>query len=200
MSNELDDLKKKWKDARKTVAQPTIPPDALIAKAIARKKSSLYFHYGNIVVLTITLITISFCLQYFFPFKDTLSKAGVGLMMAGLMIRIVVELWSSVRSLNINLSEQALKTTDDTLKFYQLRKIIHGPVTYVTVGMYMVGFYMLSPEFSRYIAMNWIIIMDVSFIIGACILIFVIKKGIRKEMLNLAEILELKRELINEKV
>ncbi len=121
-------------------------------------------------------------------------------MMAGLIIRIVVELWSSVRSLNINLSEQALKTTDDTLRFYRLRKTIHGPVTYVTVGLYMAGFYMLSPEFSKYIAMPWMIVMDVSFIIGACILIFVIKKGIRKEMLNLSEILELKRELIYEKV
>ncbi len=198
MQSDFDSLKKNWKNARKTIKYNNLDINEILEKARVRKRNSSKFHWGNIVILTITFIVLCYVMYNHLPFKDILSKIGVGLMVAGLFLRIVVEAVSLYRALQINISHHTLKNTDTTIRFYRLRKIIHGPLTYLTVGMYAAGFYMLTPELLRYVSIIWIIFWDVFFLIGACILIFFIRKGIRKEIKELKEIVDLKNMLETE--
>jgi hypothetical protein len=172
-----------------------VPVETLIRRARVKKRSTLYFHYGNIAVLSFTLAMVVLFFYYLFPFQDTLSKAGVAFMAGGLALRILIEIFSTLKSLKIDMSDEALKTTDQTLRFYNFRKKIHGPVTLVIVAFYSAGFYMLMPEFSRHMA-GWIIVgLIVAYIVLAVLLIWQIRKGILEEMKNWSEILQLTAEL-----
>jgi hypothetical protein len=60
--------------------------------------------------------------------------------------------------------------------------MIHGPVTISILLLYTIGFYMLTPEFSRYFSLPVMILIDVSYIAGAAIVGIAIRHGIAKEM------------------
>ena len=198
MSIPMDDFQSRWKDAKKNLT--TRPRDAqeIIALAKAKKKSTLYHQFGNIGILALVLVMIVIFFFYLFPFQDALSKAGVAMMAGGLALRIVIELFSAVKSLRIDLGETALKATDDSLQYYKLRKTVNGPVTLTIVVIYSAGFYMLSAEFSKYFDLWIMILMDVSYLIAAGILIWQIRKGVVGEMKNLADIVALRKELTND--
>src|ERR1700730_7730887 len=153
----MDNLTNKWKEAMQVVEPPLQTAEQLIGIAKEKKKRILYSQYGTIVVLTITLIAISFFFHFARPFKELLSKIGIGFMLCGLLLRIIIEVISTFKSKNIHLINNASKTANDALAFYNFRKQIHGPVTISTVGLYIIGFYLLSPEFSEYISLQWMI-------------------------------------------
>ena len=119
MNTELEYLKKRWQKAKEVVQQKPQPVEKIIELAEQKRKNNLSFHYGNIAVLSAVLIVISLCFHFLFPFRETLSKTGTALMIGGLAIRILIEIFSTIRSLKIDLSEPALKTTNSTLEFYQ---------------------------------------------------------------------------------
>lgn len=191
----MDEFKNKWKKAKEAAILPPQNIEALIDSAQQKKRSNLYFHYGNIIILSITLIGLSLFFYYVAPFRELLSRTGVALMLGGLIIRIVIEIYSVLKSKKIRMLNDAASTTSDTLEFYRFRKKIHGPVTITIVALYCLGFIMLGPEFSKYIALEWMILMYLSFVLGAVLLIWQIGKGIQKEMKILLELAELRKEM-----
>ena len=122
----------------------------------------------------------------------------MGLMMGGLALRIVIELYSIYLSLHIDFSETTLKTNNASLAYFRFRKNINGPVTITIVVLYSIGFYMLTPEFSLYFSTPMLVMINLSYILAAVIFIFFIRKGIKKEMNNLNEILRIKNDITGE--
>jgi hypothetical protein len=59
--------------------------------------------------------------------------------------------------------------------------------------MYVIGFYLLTPEFSQHIPLQWMIMMHVSFVIMAAVLFWLISKGVRKEMSTLKYLANLRQ-------
>lgn len=192
----MDNIKTRWKKA-KTAIQPPFRTADLIVEARRKKKSVLYFHYGNITVLMITLIVIFFFFFNVVNLKSLLSNVGILMMLGALVLRIVIEVYSSIKSKEIKFEQEVSGTAQEAMDFYLYRKTVHGPVTFIIVAFYVIGFYLLSPEFSIYIPIKWMILMHVSFLVGAAILIWQISKGVRREMNNLNNIVELSKELHN---
>jgi hypothetical protein len=190
----MDNLTNRWKEAKIALTPPNETAADLIAEA-TKKKSVLYFHYGNIMVLIITLIVISFFFLKVAHFKTMLSHAGICLMVGALIIRILIEIYSSIKFNTINLEQEVSRTVQEAVRFYTYRKRVHGPVTIGIVASYAIGFYSLSPEFNIYIPLKWMIMMHLSFLLGAVLLIWQIRKGIKKEMRNLNNIVGFSREL-----
>ncbi|WP_425390445.1 hypothetical protein [Ekhidna sp.] len=196
MDDELNKLKSQWKEVKASTKSSTLTIDEVREQARKKKRNVRYSHYGNMSILIITLIIISLFFYHVTPFQDLLSKIGVALMIGGLALRILIEWVSVVKSKQIDSTHEALKNINSALKFYKFRKKIHGPITVTIVSLYTLGFYMLTPEFSKYIELHWMIIMDVGYVIGALILITQIrKKGIKVEMNDLEELIELKNEI-----
>ena len=191
----MDNLTNQWKEAKEVMGQPAPKAEHLIRKGIEKKKGILLFHYGNILVLTVTLIVISLFFYYVAPLREDLSKLGIGCMLAGLLIRFSIEVYSTQKFKTINLVDNAAQTTFNALSFYKYRKKVHGPITVSTVGLYVTGFYLLSPEFSTYINFTWMVIMHLSFVGGAILLVWQIRKGIQKEMEALANLVDLNKEI-----
>jgi hypothetical protein len=196
MRDELSDIKALWQTAKESSAKPLQKPEGIIAKAQSKKKSSLYQHYGNAGILCIWLIVVCFFFYYLYPFAENLSQAGVHLMVGGMALRIVVEAISLLRFLKIDLSDQTLKVTKDTVEFYDFRRTVNGPVTYMLVGIYIVGFFMLTPECSTYMGTLGILALDFVAIGMGVVLIRIIGKGIRQEMEDLWMLIELRKKLM----
>jgi uncharacterized membrane protein len=119
-------------------------------------------------------------------------------MIGGLIIRISIELFSAWQSRKIKVSDAAAGSLQNSIAFFEFRKRIHGPVTIIIFVAYFIGFYLLTPEFSRYISIGWLILMDVSALVAAGILAYFIRTGIRQELSDLQKLIELQRSLSKE--
>lgn len=196
MKDEQDDIAALWQQVKGKNQSPAVSDLTEIkAQASAKKKSALVAHYGNAGVLTLTVAMLVFYFYYLYDFQDLLSNIGINLMIGGLIIRIAIELYSALRSRNINVADTAAQSLQNSVSFYNFRKRIHGPVTVTIFVLYFIGFYMLTPEFSRYISIGWMIIMDVGAVIVAGFLIVAIRKGIKQELRDLEKMVELQRSL-----
>ena len=198
MNGDLDDIKRSWQSAKTNLKAATGSVDTIISQAEKKKQRSVYFQYGNIAILAATLTMITAFFYFVAPVQDALSLVGKWLMIGGLAVRILIEFYSIFKSAQVDLADDALRSVDTTLNYYKFRKRIHGPVTFTIVALYTVGFYILTPEFSRYIELPWLILIDASYVVGAVFLVWQIRKGIRREMRSLEDMVALKKELAGE--
>ncbi|SNT28094.1 hypothetical protein SAMN05421640_3149 [Ekhidna lutea] len=196
MSDLLDDLKNKWSDAKG--GNPKHPSaEEVINLSKKKKKGAVNMHIGNIAILTITLIGISAFFIYVAPLQEILSHIGIALMTGGLLLRILIECYSTYRSTKLEISDSTAVSNEKFLKFYAYRKRIHGPVTISILVAYTIGFYILTPEFSTYFTTTQVVIMDLSYLLAAAIFGFSIRKGIKDEMRLLNEWKGLNEEIAN---
>ncbi len=191
----MDELSNQWKKARTQLQTPPTDGNQLVKRARRRKRSSQYFQLGNIVILTITLIGIGLFFYWVAPVREALSRIGVACMLGGLLLRIGIEVWSIVKSTKIHLGASTVRVTREAVRYYSFRRQIHGPLTLTIVGMYVLGFYLLTPEFSLYIPFKWMLLIHASFPIQAGFLFVQIRKGIKEEMQSLAELIEIENDL-----
>lgn len=171
MNHEIDHMKKRWLEARSLDKPRPVPVEHLIGKARDRRKDTLLLHYGSIIILGVILILVIGFLYFLFPFQERLSKTGVMLMAGAFAVRILIEIISSIRSLRIDITNDVLKATDETLRFYRFRKEIHAPVAVISVGLYTIGFYLLLPEFSNHLSAWQIALIAAGYVPVASILI-----------------------------
>jgi len=196
MKEDMTELRMLWKSAREADAGlPGLTAAAVIDKARSKARTSFIMHIGNLLILTATLVMVVTFFYYLFPFGDTLSQSGVHLMVSGLIVRIVVEVISLWKLSRISIADQTAKATGAYVTFYEFRRKVNGPVTYLLVGIYIAGFFMLSPEFGRYLGNTALLVMDVMAISLAVVLVKEIGKGIRKEMDELWTLVELRKAL-----
>ena len=196
MQDDLDDIVNQWKRAKQQ-AQGDSAIDQLIQSAQSKQKASLAFHYGNMIVLAGVAVMLILFFIFLFPFREFISRTGVALMVGGLVIRIIIEYYSATKSRTIDVSENALTNTDRTLEFYKFRKRIHGPVTITIVAIYCIGLGLLTPEFYKYIG-PIIFLFDGIFCVSGIIIIWQVRKGIKKEMTDLKDIIEIRKQITQE--
>jgi len=198
MDNEFKSLQQKWQKQKNELKENASSLEQIVSTIESKKKKGLSFHYGNIIILVVTLIGLFLFFYLVAPVQELLSRIGVGFMMIGILLRIIIEVFSSIKSRKINKLDTALKTTEMTLDFYTFRKKIHGAITHIIFALYLIGFYMISPEFSNYFSLWQMILMDVSCFVILAIIYVQMRKGIKKEMNMLLEIIALKKEIIKE--
>jgi hypothetical protein len=198
MTQHDDLMKDLWQSAKKSIPKVSTDISNIIASAEKKKRSTVQFHILNILVLTAVLAGVAAFFYFVAPMQTLISHMGITLMLGGLLVRILIEVYSFYLSSTLDLSEAALKSTTKILRFYQFRKRLHSPVTLTIVTLYTLGFYMLTPEFSRHFSLPMMILIDASYIVGAVFLIWQIRKGIKKELQNLRDITEIQAQLVKE--
>jgi len=196
MDNDFDELQRQWQKGIGSIEPKASDMENINALIKNKKGWSIRFHYGNIIVLSVVLIVISLFFYCITPVQEILSRIGVGMMIGGLLVRIIIEFISVAKSKKINMMDDALQTTNNTISFYEYRKTIHGPVTLTIVALYTIGFYMITPEFSLYLKTWQVVLIDTSYIFAAIIPFIGIRSGIRKEMKILSEIIALRKKMI----
>jgi hypothetical protein len=193
----MENLENQWNAAKQTIGTLPAQPEELIKLARQKKNSVLYFHLGNIVIFTIPLVIIALFFNSIY-LRESISKTGEFLMLGSLSVRLIIEIISTIKSRQIHLLYNASATADKAVSFYRFRKKVQGPASITTAVLYVIGFYLLSPEFSKYVEMKWMIMLHLSFVFGAVVVITQARKGIAKEMIILKSLIELKKEMGNE--
>jgi hypothetical protein len=196
MNSEFNKLQNNWESNKKEIELSNDSLDILYSKIKEKEKENYFFYYGTITILLATLIVISLFFYYVAPVKETLSRIGVGLMISGLIFRIFIEVISIYKAQQINNIDNTLKTTENTINFHQFRKTIHKVIAPIIIVLYTIGFYIITPEFSLYIEFWNLVLIDISYVIIGIILFLVIRKGVKKEMQKLTDIMELKNDIM----
>ena len=194
MEEGLNDITELWKKG-KTSQVPGLSPDQLIAQANEKMRSSLMAHYGNIAIMGGMAILIYVFYFVLYPMATTLSQAGNFLMIGALLVRVAIEIVSLSRSRNVRVSKSTVKAAEESRKFYEFRRRMHGTTTIILVGVYILGWFMLTPEYARYMSLTWLVIMDGGFVVIAIVLITVIRKGLQAEIADLKHVADLQRQL-----
>ena len=195
MTDILDDIKGQWESAKKAEKPPAKSAKDLITQGQKQLRSTVIMQYKNMAILILTLIGLVFYFFYAYHFQMTTSQVGIALMVGGLAIRILIEIYSVFRANRIDISHSAHEYNSGFLKYYAYRKRIHGPVTISILIGYTIGFYLLIPEFDQYLSRETVILLGFSYLLAATIFGYSIRKGIRDEMKVLNELLELQEEI-----
>jgi uncharacterized membrane protein len=185
MNDPIDKLKAQWQASKQSLsAEPGNVKD-LISKAEKGLRGSMVAQIWNVFILSVTLIGIGLFFFWVAPLQQLLSRAGMAMMMGGLLARILIESYSIIKTSRLKISDAVLAFHVDAYRFYQYRKRIHGPLTITILLMYSLGFYMLLPEFAYHLGSKYALILGISYILAAAIFGFFIYKGIKNEMKDL---------------
>ena len=195
MNNDFKALQESWKSSRKNIKTPVNNFNTMYKKIEQKEKENFSFYYGTIIILIITLIAISLFFNYIAPVEQTLSRIGAGLMITGLIFRIIIEIISVIKAKRINKLDKTLQTVDNTLNFHQFRKTIHQIYSPIIIGLYSIGFYIIFPEFMLYMSIGMIWFIGISYLIMGIVLFILIRKGVVDEMQKLTDIMELKKDI-----
>lgn len=194
MTDEINDWKKTWQQGKSTIV-PVKNIDAIKQMAAAKKRNSLYAQYSTIAILTLTMIGVYVFFIVLYPYQNLLSNIGIWIMIISLALRIIIEIYSIIKMNTVRLTENAVQNTQYSINYFSLRKTIHGVITYTIVALYTLGFYLMMPEFSKHAPTLLTIFLCMLYPAGAIVLITQIKKGIKQEMQNIAELVELQKKL-----
>lgn len=195
---DFENVKEAWKDSKKKHPS-TSNADDIFKKAKRNYKGARKQHLLNILILALTCVGLTAFFYFVAPLQEMLSRVGIALMIGGLIIRILIETHSYQKAHSINYNVTLLQSANQATSFYQWRKTIHGPVTFTIVALYTIGFYILTPEFSRYLSLPWVIAMDTSYLVLAVVLFFQIRKGVVKEMEHLKVLIDIQDNAKREK-
>ncbi len=198
MNNDFKALQDSWKSSRNNIKTTTNNFDILYKKIEQKQKENFSFYYRTIIILLITLIAISMFFYYMAPVRETLSRIGAGLMITGLAFRIIIEIISVIKAKQINKLDKTLQTVENSINFHRFRKTIHQVYSPIIIGFYSIGFYMIFPEFILYMSIWMIWFIGISYLIMGTVLFIVIRKGVVDEMQKLRDIMELKKDIIEQ--
>jgi len=195
MPESFEHLKTSWQQAKSEQHRST--PDVGMIRRLSRNKMKEIrkMHWGTIAILLLTLIGISAFFIYVAPFQQLLSHIGQLLMVGVLMARIGIEIYSIYRSRGIDLSLPATQVNTQQIDFHNYRKHLHGYTTLGLLLVYSVGFYLLIPEFILYLSSGTVVLLCISYLVAFDILGYFIRIGIRREMMHLEELTELRKRM-----
>ncbi|MEO6682449.1 MAG: hypothetical protein ABIN48_06445 [Ginsengibacter sp.] len=196
--DNFNTLKNLWKESITRVPNDPVDLDVLIKSAQKKIRSSIQLQWGTVIILLITFFLISMYFKYVAQFHQTLSHIGEWLMLGGLAIRILLELFSIYLSKNIRLTGTVLQSNRSTFVFFKFRNWINGPVTITILILYTIGFYMLLPEFSLYFKSIIVVLFGLSYIFAAFIFMGFIRSAVKKEKKILKELEEIQQDLARE--
>ena len=195
MSSDFKNLQRNWENSKQSLEHQRINFDDLYKKIKRKQKENFSSYYGTIIILSITLLVISLFFYYVAPVEKLLSRIGAGLMILGLLFRIIIEIFSIYKAKRINNLDSTLNTAENTIKFHKFRKSIHLIVTPIIIGLYTIGFYIITPEFSLYLKLWSVVLIDISYLFIGVILFIIIRKQVKEEMEKLRDIVNLRNEI-----
>jgi Na+/proline symporter len=168
----------------------------IISLARERLKNSRKKHLITSAVLGLTLlVVITYALTV--EGDGLLFMTGIGLMIASLLVRILIE-WNSLVSLKkINIGEITNSYLTQLKGFYKKRRKIQGSVTVALFGGYVVGFLLLIPLFKQAMPSGLFIYIIVSGPVILAVLAYFIWKKVREELRNLEEAVGAITEVLN---
>lgn len=182
MDKDIEILRNQWHAGRYDNACELPELHFIFRQIRKRERENFVFYYGTVCILSLTLLVLLLFFRFAVPLRDKLSCVGSLLMLSGLALRILIELVSIVKARRISSADSTLVMLDRSVWFHRFRKWIHRIISPIILGVYTLGFYMISPEFSCYLPVSLAVLFNLSYVaVGATLFCF-IRKRVRREM------------------
>jgi len=198
MSDQINDLKDLWQGGQKAGQDQAKEPGEIIRLAESQKEKTTNQFWTNTYIMVVTFLVLVFYFVQIASFQETLSHIGIALMLGGLGIRILLEVYSISKAKAISVVKSAGEMNSNALAFHKFRKRLQSPFTIIIILLYSIGVFMLMPELSKYFSKNFIILISIGYLVGTVIYSLSIKKGLEKENQYLKEIIQLEQEFQSE--
>lgn len=196
MNEDFSTLKGNWNSLKDKIdVSSASAVEDIEQKIKTKERENYFFYFGTIIILSITLIGIVLFFIYVAPVQEIMSKIGAWLMIIGLLFRIIIEKMSITKAKRIKKLDITLDNLENLEKFHRFRKIIHNIISPIILTAYTIGFFIITPEFSKYIEFWYLTFFCISYFVSGIIIFSVIRKSVKKEMKKIDEILSLKKEL-----
>ena len=186
MEDNFNELKENWKSAKE--GHQSTNQEQMLQTVLSNRDKSKKAHIGNSLVLIFVVLGLVAFFYYLAPMQEALSRVGIALMIGGLLLRIIIEFISYQKGNRVDYAAASEQSVEQARQFYTYRKRIHGPVTIGIIALYSVGFYALTPEFSKYFSSFWMWMMDGSYLVIGFTLFIMLRKGVLQEMRDLQRI------------
>jgi len=190
--NDFDTLISGWKN--QPVPEPTKTSE-IIRMAKGRIRESHRKHFATLIILGITFIIVA-SYAAITRGQNMMFFAGIGLMLASLIVRILIEWRSSQQLRKLNVGDFTQDYLAGLKGFYEKRRKIQGRITLTLFIAYVVGFLLLIPLFKQTMSSGLFIYVLVSGPVILCVLAFFVWKKIREELQNLEETIRLISEVL----
>ncbi|MFP2996874.1 hypothetical protein ABN763_13235 [Spongiivirga sp. MCCC 1A20706] len=195
MNKDFEQLQDLWEQSKEDIAVTDQTTSGYATLIDSKKLKSKQFHFGNIFVLLLTLVVIVTFFIFIAPVRELVSRIGAGIMIFGLILRILIEFYSIRKARQLNPALNALSNLEESIKYLKLRKWIHKELTIGILISYTIGLLMIAPEFQYYLGTLPVIIFYGMFVISGAIIIWKIRKQIKQELLDIQEIINLKKQI-----
>jgi len=176
----FEDLKSQWEN------QPEQNTPSKGSELIVQKMNNIKRKQGisNIVLLVTVLILVAFFI-YIEAYNNTTVTLALLLMISSLLVRIIIEFFSIRKLKTIDITKSSTDFKTNIVAYYKNRIITHYIMTPVIILLYSIGFIILLPFFKKYLSEGFYTYILVSAIVVLFVMVFFIRKQIKKELLIL---------------
>jgi hypothetical protein len=173
----FEDLKSQWKNQQQENT-PNNGSELIVKKIDTIKRKQ---RITNVVLLS----TIGILTSFFFyvdAYKYGLVSFALVLMISSLLVRIFIEYISLKKLKHINITTNAAVFNINMITYYKNRIRTHYVSTPIIILLYSVGFIILLPFFKKSLSAGFYNYIICSAIIILIIMVFYIRKQIKKEL------------------
>lgn len=185
--NNFNEIKDIW-DSQISQEQIVVP-QALLKRINKSNRFINNKHILTIIILTISAIAVGFGFGYLLKIQSLIGNLGLIIMEMVLCIRIVIEFYSYKRKQLLDVSEYTNSLVLKLKDYYQWRKSLHGIKTLLLVMAYILGVALMFVEFKSSLSIFWFNFFAIEFIVLSAVLIFYIRKHIKKEIKEMEELI-----------
>ncbi|MEM9680512.1 MAG: hypothetical protein AAF901_09335 [Bacteroidota bacterium] len=176
----FEDIKAEWQNQGDTKA-PENGTDKIIKKTNYIKRGQ---HITNAVLGITALLLITFFF-YIEAYLEARAILGLALMIGGLVVRIIIEIFS-IRKINQIKYDVAFEEFKQRMmRYYKTRVNTHYVMTPIILATYVIGFLILMSLFKANLSRGFYTYIQVSGLVVLVAGVILIYKQVKKELLIL---------------
>ena len=183
--NLFDDIKSDWNRQEKPIPQDKGAENIIERVADIRKKNR-----WTVWILTVTFIGVVLFFWHYGALGSPDYGWPVGLMLGGVFIRILAELWGQSTLRRINPGQDARTYSQRLRRFYGQRKWVHYGLTPLALGAYVWGFVILMPVVRSELSPGLYAYVQISGVVILVALLWLIIRELRRELRMLQSLCE----------
>lgn len=181
--DNIKNLKTLWEQQPTVAAQKRSDEIADLSKK--RMQSIKSNHIWTISILSVLILSLVYLFFTYKSDKNFDQIKGLELMIAVIVCRISLEIFSLVRLKKIKMTDNFLNYSKQLISYYKFRKWMHFILTPAIYLLYILGFVLLLPVFKQNFSNGFYLYILIS---GFCFLLvfsFVLYKVINRDLSNL---------------
>jgi hypothetical protein len=170
---------------QQAIIQPKLDIEEIKTKSFQKIKAQKVKHFWTIGILSTLIFVLILFYKLIYNDEITSKIKGLELMIFVIVIRIILEIVSTMLFQKIDFNTSFKDHTDQLVTYFKFRKTLHFIFTPIIYLLYIVGFYLLLPLFKTNLSHGFYLYVIVSGIVFLTLFSLQLFKIIRKDLNDL---------------